>query len=126
MVRTYYRYYSDDWGVQSHTANIEVPIKISDKFTLYPSYRYYTQTAADYFAPYEQHLSTEKYYTSDFDLSQFNSNQFGFGFSYTDIFAKSHVWKLGLKSIDLKYYNYKRNTSFNSSILNVGFKFVMD
>jgi len=126
VVRTYYRYYSDDWGVQSHTANIEVPIKISDKFTLYPSYRYYTQTAADYFAPYEQHLSTEKYYTSDFDLSQFNSNQFGFGFSYTDIFAKSHVWKLGLKSIDLKYYNYKRNTSFNSSILNVGFKFVMD
>lgn len=126
VIRTYYRYYFDDWGVKSHTANIEVPIKISDKFTLYPSYRYYTQTAADYFAPYEQHLSTDKYYTSDFDLSEFNANQFGFGFSYTDIFAKSHVWKLGLKSVDLKYYNYKRNISFNSSIINVGFKFIMD
>jgi hypothetical protein len=25
------------------------------------------------------------------------------GFSYTDIFAKSHIWQFGLKSIDLKY-----------------------
>ena len=126
VVRSYYRYYFDNWGVKSHTANVEIPIKISDKFTLYPSYRYYTQTAANYFAPYEQHLSTDTYYTSDFDLSEFNANQFGFGLSYTDIFAKSHLWKLGLKSIDLRYYKYDRNNSFSSSIINVGFKFVMD
>lgn len=126
VVRTYYRYYFDDWGLKSHTASIEVPIKISDKFTLYPSYRYYTQTAANYFAPFDQHLSTEKYYTSDYDLSQFNSNQFSFGFSYTDIFAKTHLWKLGLKSIDLKYYRYDRNTTFASNLVNVALKFVMD
>ena len=126
VLRTYYRYYFDDWGLKSHTASIEMPIKVSDKFTLYPSYRFYTQTAADYFAPYEQHLSTDKYYTSDYDLSAFNANQFGFGFSYTDIFAKSHIWKLGLKSIDLKYYKYDRNTTFSSSTINVAFKFVMD
>jgi hypothetical protein len=126
VVRSYYRYYFDDWGLKSHTASVEIPVKISDKFTLYPSYRYYTQTAADYFAPFEEHLSTEKYYTSDYDLSAFNAYQFGFGFSYTDIFASSHVWKLGLKSIDLKYYKYDRTTTFNSHIVNVAFKFVMD
>ena len=125
-LRTYYRYYYDDWGISSHTASVELPIKISDKFTLYPSYRYYNQTAADYFAPYEQLLSNDEFYTSDYDLSEFNSNQFGFGVSYTDIFTKRRIWKLGLKSVDLKYSNYERNTGLNSSIVSLGFKFVMD
>lgn len=125
-LRTYYRYYLDDWGVNSHTAEIELPIKISDKFTLYPSYRYYNQTAADYFAPYEQHVSTNEFYTSDYDLSKFNANQYGLGVSYTDIFTKAHIWKLGLKSIDLKYNSYERNTGLSANIISFGIKFVMD
>ena len=125
-VRTFYRYYFDDWGINSHTASIEVPIKITDKFTLYPSYRFYNQTAADYFEPYETALSTDEFYTSDYDLSEYSANQFGFGVSYTDIFTKAHIWKFGLKSIDLKFYQYDRDTSFSSSIITAGFKFVMD
>ncbi|WP_298954283.1 DUF3570 domain-containing protein [uncultured Nonlabens sp.] len=125
-VRTFYRYYYDDWGITSHTASIEVPIKITDKFTIYPSYRFYNQTAADYFRPYEGALSTDEFYTSDYDLSEYSANQFGFGVSYTDIFAKAHIWKLGLKSIDLKFYQYDRDTTFSSSIITAGFKFVMD
>jgi len=125
-LRTYYRYYTDDWGVKSHTTEIELPIKISSKFTLYPSYRYYNQTAADYFAPYEEHLSSSEFYTSDYDLSKFNASQYGFGISYTDIFANAHIWKLGLKSIDLKYNSYERNTGLTAGIISAGFKFVMD
>lgn len=125
-IRTYYRYYTDDWGISSHTASIEFPIKISGKFTLYPSYRFYSQTAADYFAPYEQHLSTEKYYTSDYDLSKFTANQFGFGISYTDIFTRIRLWKLNMKSIDLKFYKYDRNSSFRASMISFGIKFVLD
>lgn len=126
VLRTYYRYYFDDWGIQSHTFNIEVPIKISTKFTLYPSFRYYNQTESDFFAPYEAHLSTNQYYTSDYDLSKFNANQFGFGISYTDIFAKAHIWKFGLKTIDLKYNNYQRNTGLSANYVGVSFKFVQD
>lgn len=125
-LRTYYRYYFDDWGISSHTASVELPIKISSKFTLYPSYRYYNQTAADYFAPFEESLSTSTYYTSDYDLSKFSANQYGFGISYTDIFSNAHIWKFGLKSIDLKYNNYKRNTGLKANIISAGFKFVMD
>ncbi|WP_171017302.1 DUF3570 domain-containing protein [Maribacter sp. ACAM166] len=126
VVRTFYRYYFDDWGIDSHTASIEVPIKISDKFTLYPSYRYYQQTQADYFNPYETALSTDIFYTSDYDLSKYSANQLGIGISYTDIFTKAHIWKLGLKSIDFKFYQYDRDTTFSSSIITAGFKFVMD
>jgi len=125
-IRTFYRYYTDDWGINSHTANIEVPIKITDKFTLYPSYRFYTQTAADYFAPFNQHLSTQQLYTSDYDLSDFNANQYGFGISYTDIFAKFHIWKFGLKNIDFRFRQYERNTGLKASLFSGGVSFVMD
>lgn len=126
VLRTYYRYYMDDWGVNSHTASVELPIKITPKFTLYPSYRYYTQTEADYFAGFDKHISTSDYYTSDYDLSKFNANQYGFGVTYTDIFTKAHIWKFGLKSIDLKYNYYKRNTGLTANYFAAGFKFVMD
>lgn len=126
VLRTYYRYYSDNWGVTSHTANLELPIKISTKFTLEPSYRYYTQTSADYFAPYEQLLSSQQFYSSDYDLSKFNSSQYGLGVTYTDIFTNFHLSIFGLKSIDFKYSYYKRNTGLNAGIVSLGFKFVMD
>ena len=124
-VRTYYRYYYDDWGVNSHTANIEVPIKISDKFTLYPSFRYYTQTAADYFAPYNENISTDNYYTSDYDLSKFNANQYGFGVSYTDIFTKANIWKFGIKNVDLRFHQYDRSNGLTAWIVSGAIKFVM-
>lgn len=126
VIRTFYRYYFDDWGIVSNTASIEIPIKITDKFTLYPSYRFYNQTAADYFAPYEDHLSTQKYYTSDYDLSEYSANQYGFGISYTDVFTKSHLWKFGLKSIDLKFAQYERDSGLSASIITGGFKFILD
>lgn len=125
-MRGFYRYYFDDWGIRSHTASLEVPVKIAEKFTLYPSYRFYNQTAADYFRPYNEHDSGEKYYTSDYDLSEYSANQFGFGVGYTDIFTKFNIWRFGLKSIDVMYYKYDRDTSFGSHIVTAGFKFVMD
>ncbi len=125
-VRTFYRYYTDDWGINSHTASVEIPIKLTDKFTVYPSYRFYMQTAADYFAPFNQHLSTSEFYTSDFDLSDFEANQYGFGISYTDIFAKMHIWKFGLKSIDLRFRQYERDSGLSASLFSGGLNFVMD
>ncbi|WP_396161625.1 DUF3570 domain-containing protein [Flavobacterium sp.] len=123
-LRSYYRYYWDDWGVTSHTASIELPVKLSDKFTIYPSYRFYTQGKAKYFAPFDEHLSTEKYYTSDYDLSTFNANQYGFGVGYTDIFTNAKIWKFGLKNIDFRYSHYDRNDGLNANIVSFGIKFV--
>lgn len=126
VIRSYYRFYTDDWGIQSNTASIEIPVKISQQFTLYPSYRYYDQTAADYFAPYEEHLSTEEFYTSDYDLSEYNTDQFGMGIKYTDIFTKFHVWELALKSIEMRYHHYERNTGLTSDLLSGGFNFILE
>ena len=125
-LRSYYRYYSDDWGINSHTASLEVPIKVSQSISITPTYRFYMQTAADYFAPFESHSSTEKYYTSDYDLSEFHSNQFGFGLSYTDIFTKMRLYKFGMKTIDLRLIHYDRSDGLKANLVSFGIKFVLD
>ncbi len=126
VLKTYYRYYNDDWGITSHTASIDLPIKVGKGFTFYPGFRYYSQSAANYFAPYSKHLSTDEFYTSDFDLSKYNATQYSLGISYTDIFAKKHIWKYGLKSIDLKYSLYERDSGLKASLISFGIKFVLD
>lgn len=126
VFKTYYRYYTDDWNIKSHTINFELPIKISEKYTLYPNYRFYNQTAAKYFAPYEQLLATSTYYTSDFDLSKYKANQYGIGIKYTDVFTKNKIWKLGFKNMSLNYNYYKRNTGLDAHIISFGTKFVLD
>ncbi len=123
VVRSYYRFYYDDWGIIAHTASIELPIKIGQKFTVYPMYRFYTQSEADYFAPKEVHLSTDKYYTSDYDLSAFDANQYGIGIRYTDIFTKAKIWKFGIKNIDLRYNHYTRSNDLDADIITLGVKF---
>tara|TARA_B110000503_G_scaffold143727_1_gene247685 strand:+ start:1191 stop:2564 length:1374 start_codon:yes stop_codon:yes gene_type:complete len=126
VLKTFYRFYNDDWGVASHTVSLDVPIKIGKGFTLYPGFRFYNQSAASYFAPYAKHLSTDEFYTSDFDLSEYNSKQYSFGISYTDLFTKKHIMRYGLKSIDLKYSMYERNTGLKASLISFGVKFVLD
>ena len=124
--RAYLRYYYDDWGVTAYTGSLEIPVKISDKFTIYHMYRYYTQTASDYFYAKETALSTYEYYTSDYDLSEFDSNQYGLGITYKDIFTQSKVWKFGLNSISFRFNQYERTTGLSASIFELGAKFIMD
>lgn len=126
VLRSYLRYYQDNWGITSYTASLEVPIKLGDYFTLYPSYRYYTQTKADYFYKANDALSTDAFYTSDYDLSSFNAGEFGFGVSYTDIFSKMKLLGYGLKSIDIKASYYNRSSSLSYFMVSGGIKFVQD
>ena len=87
-------------------------------------FRYYTQQQSKYFAPYEGHVSTDKFYTSDYDLSTFTANQYGFGFGYTDIFTNTKIWKFGLKNIDFRYNHYDRSDGLSANIFTFGVKFV--
>ena len=125
-IRSYYRLYTDNWGITAHTAEIELPIKITRSFAVIPTYRYYTQTAADYFSAYNTHLSTQQFYTSDYDLSKFDSNQYGFGFRYTDVFTKLKIFKFGLKNIELKYSSYNRSDGLKANIISGAIKFIVD
>ncbi len=124
VVRTYYRFYYDDWGITAHTLNLEVPIKLSDSFSLYPSYRYYTQQGADYFYAKETALSTFDFYTSDYDLSEFDAHQYGMGLRYKDIFTRAQLFGFGFKSVDLRLQKYDRSDGLDSFIISLGTTFV--
>lgn len=126
VLRTFFRYYYDNWGITSKTANFEVPIKLSDSFVITPMYRYYDQTASDYFKPFGEHLSTAEYYTSDYDLSEFNSSQIGVGISYKDIFTQIRFVGFGVKNVDLRYQRYKRSDGLLANFVGFGLKIIAD
>lgn len=123
-LRSFYRYYFDDWGIEAHTASIELPLKVTPSWTVYPSYRYYKQTAARYFKPFGEHMSSQEFYTSDYDLSAFTSKQLGFGISYKDIFTNFRALGFGLKNVDFRFQHYYRSDGLESIIYGVGVKFV--
>lgn len=130
IARLYYRYYYDTWGMNGHTASLELPVKLSRFLAVIPSYRFHTQTAVDFFRPYKEHSLDQQYYTSDFDLSALSSHAFGLGLSYQP--AES-IMKLGLgkkghlrlKSLDLKYSHYERSTGLNANIISFGMGFTI-
>jgi hypothetical protein len=119
IVRTYYRFYIDDWGMISHTANIEVPVKITPFFSISPFYRYYVQTAVNYFAPYEKHTSADQYYTSNYALSSFSSQFFGAGIRLAP--PKSILGNLNM--LEIRYGHYTQTTDLVSNVISMNLRF---
>ena len=121
IVRTYYRYYHDDWGLNAHTFNIETPVKITPFFSISPYYRFYSQSAVKYFAPYKIHTAADEFYTSNYDLSKFNSNFYGAGFRITPpkgVFGLQH-----LNMLEIRYGHYTKTSGMNSDIVSLNLKF---
>ncbi|MBS1585968.1 MAG: DUF3570 domain-containing protein [Bacteroidetes bacterium] len=121
ILRVFYRFYTDNWGINGHTASLELPIKLSPFVSLSPFYRYYTQNAANYFAPYGAHIVTEEFYTSDYDLSKFQSHFFGTGIRFM---PEKGVFKIRQFSmLEIRYGHYIRNTGLHSDIISLNARF---
>lgn len=131
QLRGFYRFYNDNFGIQAHTLELEVPVKVTPFFTLYPFYRYHTQTASTYFAPYLGHSIADEYYTSDYDLASFSAQKIGLGFRYAPLYGigrfktpfGSGITKF--KSLDLRYGYYRQSTGLTSNIVSVDLSFTM-
>jgi hypothetical protein len=117
IIRSYYRFYKDNFGISSHTFQVETPVKLSPVFTLSPLVRFYTQTPARYFRPYKAHTLDEVYYTSDYDLSRFNSYKAGIGVRYTPFRQLSHHY--AWREIGLKYAFYKRSDQLTAHMISL-------
>ena len=122
ILRSYYRYFFDNWGIRSNTANLEVAYKISPFFSISPFYRYYNQTQAKYFAPYEGHSPTDQYYTSNYEFSNFNSQFFGLGIRLAP--PKGVFGWQNLHELEFRYGHYSQTTDLVSDVFSVslGFK----
>ncbi|MEL1243097.1 DUF3570 domain-containing protein [Flavobacterium sp. DGU11] len=120
IIRAYYRYYSDDWKLTSHTADLEVPVKISPFFSISPFYRYYTQTAAKYFDAYKKHDSQDEFYTSNYDLSKFDSSFYGAGFRFNPVNGVFGIKHFNM--LEIRYGHYTRSNSLTSDIISINIR----
>ena len=120
ILKAYYRFYIDDWGLRSHTASLEVPIKITPFFSVSPFYRYYVQSAVNYFAPFEKHLTTDTYYTSNYALSAFTANLFGAGIRLA---PPKGILDKHFNTLELRYTHYTETTDLVSNVISLDLKF---
>jgi hypothetical protein len=79
-----YRFYHDDFGIMAHTASIQWNQKIGKYVMFSPMFRYYTQTAADFYGTHfpgdptnPTVYPTPTYYSADYRLSALNSYTYG-------------------------------------------------
>lgn len=113
IIRSFYRYYQDNWGLKANTIDLEMPVKITPFASISPFYRFYSQNGIRYFAPYGQNNPSEIYYTSDYDLSKFTSQFFGAGIRLAPPEGVFKIQKL--KSLELRYGHYQRSTGLQSN-----------
>jgi len=121
VIRTFYRYYMDNWGIRAHTAELEIPVKINSFFSISPFYRYNNQVGTRYFASYGNHSPSAQYFTSDYDLSTLTSDFYGAGIRFAPpngVFG----WQR-LNMLELRYGHYSRSTSLISNIVSLNLKF---
>lgn len=121
IIRTFYRYYQDDWGLNGHTMEIETPIKLTPFVSVSPFYRYYIQSSVDHFAGYGLHDVQEEFYTSDYDLSKFNSHFIGTGLRIISPNGILGINKFNM--IEFRYGHYSRQTDLVSDIISLNAKF---
>lgn len=121
VFRTFFRYYTDDWGIKSGTAELETAIKLSPFSSISPFYRFYQQTEADYFAAYGEHTVNQEFYTSDYDLSKFHSDYYGAGIRFAPPAGVLGIAKLSM--LELRYGHYARSNGLNSNILSMNLRF---
>ena len=68
-----YRFYLDDWSVQSHTLKADLSWLLARETLLAARYRFYTQGAAEHYRPI--YLAAQPYVTSDKELSPLSSHR---------------------------------------------------
>ena len=121
VLRGYYRYYTDDWKLTAHTLDLETPIKLSPFLSISPFYRFYSQQGTKYFEAYKVHTDASEFYTSNYDLSTFNSHFFGTGIKFTPlkgVFGIKH-----LNTLEIRYGHYTRTTKLSSNIISINLKY---
>jgi hypothetical protein len=68
-----YRFYADDWKVTSHTLELAWDQAIWDAIHLVPSFRYYSQSQADFYGPYFETAPSDGEASSDYRLSPYGA-----------------------------------------------------
>jgi hypothetical protein len=78
-----YRFFTDDWGIDAHTVEVGYVHPFRSSWTFDFRYRYYTQSAADFYSDLFPYESAQNFLARDKELSTFQSHGPHVGVSYT-------------------------------------------
>ena len=124
ILSLYYRFYHDNFGITAHTMELDFTAKITNRFSLTPTFRFYTQKGSPYFKPYLELNPDQLFYTSNYALSSFNSYETGIDTRIV-VPAKQKA-KIYFDTIWLRYSYYKRTDGLYGHILTLVLDLVSD
>lgn len=118
VLRTGYRFYTDDWGISAHSIDLEPHFRLrSERETwLFPILRFSSQAGADYFGVPGTFTGSEAYYTSDWDLAKTSTAKYGVGVSVNT--RPGQTWLGIFRRFEARAAVYDRNdglTAFSTS-----------
>lgn len=82
-VRAEYRYFEDNWGIQSHTGELRYTHTLNDRWLLEAKWRHYEQTGAVFYSDLFDFRDAQNYMARDKEMGPFDSRTLGLGASYT-------------------------------------------
>lgn len=80
-----YRYFTDDWGIRAHTVELGYVQPIRSKWLVDFKYRFYTQSAADFYSDLFPYANAQNFLARDKELSTFISHGPHLGVTYSII-----------------------------------------
>ena len=113
-IRFTFRYYTDDWNINSHTEDLEYYIYISDQDILRLNFRYYDQSKA-YFVK-TSYTSSDLYKSTSPQLESFNSQLIGIKLSH-------QLEDIPGGYVEGKYEYYTESINVNANVFMFGVKF---
>ncbi len=119
-----YRYYNDDWGVDSHELGSRLSQYLTRGMSVRWEYRYYTQTPADFYrSEYVDPTGIEGYRTGDYRLGDLASHLFGGAIRMDlDALAPSHN-VLRRLSLWLDVERYFNSNHYSANVVETGVDF---
>lgn len=78
-----YRFYTDDWGIDASTIEIGYVQPFRSKWLFDFKYRFYTQSAADFYSDLFPYVNAQNFLARDKELSTFTSHGPHLGVTYT-------------------------------------------
>jgi len=126
VLRTHYRYYYDTFSVSANTISLETAIRLNQTWAIIPFIRFHAQQNADIFESYKNHKTESEFYTSDYDLSSFNTSKAGVGIRYYPLDGITSIpGILKIKRLDLRIGTYKRSDGLAAFNATVGASFII-
>jgi hypothetical protein len=117
-----YRYYSDDWGVSSHTVGVKLNQYVNDDFVFRYRYRYYTQLPSNFYrVEYTDAGGVNGYQTADYRMGDFGAHLFGGQVAW---YPHRFFGHLGTRAqLTLSYERYFNSNNFSADVIETGLLF---